>query len=185
MSLPEISALRLRATGQVVEIDWSAVFALQPPSPRVLDHRPASQRFTIQYREGAEPDERSTADALLRAISSDGLRHFPARLRELAAQCGIQSPPRVRIGLTRSRWASRSGRGTIACSLMLLFLPPALCDHVLIHELCHVRHMDHGPEFHALLRSLDPQADAHSAALRTATRDYIPRWLRIAAGERA
>ena len=184
MSLPDIPPLRLRALGQTLEIGWSPVRALQPPSPRVLDHRPAAARLTIQFREGEEPDEGAVAGALLQVLARDGARHFPRRIEVLAAQCGIPSPPHVRIGLTRSRWASRSGRGTIACSLMLLFLPPALCDHVLVHELCHVRHMDHGPAFHALLRSLDPQADTHSAALRSASRDYLPPWLRRAAGER-
>ena len=174
---PAIPPLLLRASGQRLEVAWAPVFALPPPSPRVLDHRPAASRLTLQYREGSPPDARETAAALVPFLGREAAKLFPARLRELAALHGFPAPPRVRIGLTYTRWASRSSNGTISCSVMMMFLPPALLDHVLLHELCHVEHMDHGAAFHARLRQADPQSATHSAALRSADRDYIPRWL--------
>ena len=108
-------------------------------------------------------------------------RRIPPVLAALADESGIPRPPHVRIGLTRSRWASRSSSGTVACSVHLLFVPEALFRHVLLHELVHVEHMDHSPVFHARLRQLDPLSESHSRALRSADRDYLPPWLRFSA----
>lgn len=176
-SPPAIPPLLLRASGQRLEVEWSPVFALAPPQPRVLDHRPAAQRLTLQYREGAPPSSIETASALAEFLRGEAVRLFPRRLAELAAAHGFPQPPRVRLGLTRTRWASRSSSGTVSCSVMMMFLPPALLDHILLHELCHIEHMDHGAGFHARLRQVDPLSATHAAALRSANRDYIPAWL--------
>ncbi len=47
-------------------------------------------------------------------------------------------------------------RGNINLNINLVRLPHELRDYVFLHELCHLRHMNHGPEFHALLESLCP-----------------------------
>ncbi|MEI8004044.1 MAG: M48 family metallopeptidase, partial [Methanothrix sp.] len=49
-----------------------------------------------------------------------------------------------------------SATGNIQLNCKLLFLTPELVDHVLIHELCHLRHHNHGPAFRELLLRLSP-----------------------------
>ena len=175
--LPHFPRLSLRALGQDLEVLWSPVPHLTPPAVRVLDHRPAAPRLTIQYRETPEPGADEARAALLDFLRREAARAFPPALFALADETGIARPSRVRLGLTRPRWASRSASGTISCSLLLLFLPPVLFRHILLHELCHTEHMDHGPGFHARLARLDPDARTHASALRSADRDYLPRWL--------
>lgn len=78
---------------------------------------------------------------------------LPPRLAELAGKYGFE-PSRVTIKHNRSNWGSCSARGNINLNLNLIRLPKDLQDYVILHELCHLRHMDHGTSFHRLLEEL-------------------------------
>ena len=80
---------------------------------------------------------------------------LPPRLLELARQHGFKVNG-VRVKHNRSNWGSCSVRGNINLNINLVRLPAELRDYVLLHELCHLRHMNHGREFHALLESVCP-----------------------------
>jgi predicted metal-dependent hydrolase len=56
-------------------------------------------------------------------------------------------PTGLRITDTKSRWGSCSGRGIISLSFRLIMLPEDLRDYVVVHELCHLHEMNHGPAF--------------------------------------
>lgn len=174
--------LFLRAEPARFELRSVEERSMPPGRLRLVDHRPAAQRLTLM---SAPLPESPRADAAARAAVSDMLlqfvrreaeRFFPPLLRGLAREIGVPPPSRVRIGMPRTRWASRSSSGTISCNLTLMFLPRDLVLHVMLHELAHVSHMNHGPEFHALLSRLDPLSAAHAAALKTAVRNYVPAW---------
>ena len=51
----------------------------------------------------------------------------------------------------RTRWASCSSRRNLSLNTKMLFLSPELVRYVLIHELCHTLHMEHGKEFWRLV----------------------------------
>jgi len=57
----------------------------------------------------------------------------------------------VRITSARTRWGSCSHNNNINVSYYIMQLPFHLIDFVLIHELCHTVHKNHGKEFHELL----------------------------------
>lgn len=79
--------------------------------------------------------------------------YLPVRLAELAEEHGFEYN-RVCIKNNRSNWGSCSTKGNINLNLQLMKLPKELQDFVMLHELCHLRHPNHGAEFHALLNSL-------------------------------
>ena len=88
----------------------------------------------------------------------DAMRHqakaqLPGRLAELAARYGF-TYNRVAIKHNASNWGSCSTKGNINLNLNIMRLPKVLQDYVLIHELCHLRHPDHGHGFHLLLEHL-------------------------------
>lgn len=80
---------------------------------------------------------------------------LPPRLAELAALHGF-TYNQVRIKHNSSNWGSCSELGNINLNLNLMRLPERLRDYVMLHELCHLRYMNHGPEFHSLLESVCP-----------------------------
>lgn len=63
-------------------------------------------------------------------------------------------PRRICLRDTSSRWGSRSTTGTISFSWRLGLAPYDVMRYVVMHELAHVRHMDHSPEFWATVREL-------------------------------
>lgn len=88
-------------------------------------------------------------------LRTEAKAFLPGRLRELAAMYGFEFN-QVRIKHNVSNWGSCSSKGNINLNLNLMRLPEHLRDYVMLHELCHLKQMNHGPEFHALLGSLCP-----------------------------
>ena len=78
---------------------------------------------------------------------------LPQRLAELASRYGFVYN-RVAIKHNSSNWGSCSSKDNINLNLNIMRLPEVLQDYILLHELCHLRHRNHGEEFHALLDSL-------------------------------
>ena len=108
--------------------------------------------FTIIVK---RKQRKAPSDARVEALRAQAKEELPPRLAELAALHGF-SYNRVSIKNNISNWGSCSVRGNINLNLRLVTLPPALRDYVILHELCHLRHMNHGPQFHALLEQLCP-----------------------------
>ena len=75
---------------------------------------------------------------------------LPVRLAELAGRYGF-TYNRVAIKHNSSNWGSCSAKNNINLNLNIVRLPAALQDYILLHELCHLRHHDHGHAFHLLL----------------------------------
>lgn len=80
-------------------------------------------------------------------------RELPVRLAELAQTYGF-TYNKVTIKHNATNWGSCSTKGNINLNLNLVRMPHLLRDHVMLHELCHLRHPDHGPAFHLLLEHL-------------------------------
>lgn len=67
-----------------------------------------------------------------------------------------QQQPTLRVKKMKTRWGSLSQRGYINLNLGLMQLPPELIELVVVHELCHLKHFDHGPGFKALMSDALP-----------------------------
>ena len=78
---------------------------------------------------------------------------LPSRLSQLAARYGFMYN-RVAIKHNSTNWGSCSSRNNINLNLNIVRLPVVLQDYILLHELCHLRHHDHGHAFHLLLEHL-------------------------------
>ena len=93
--------------------------------------------------------------ARVEALRAQAKAELPPRLAELAARHGF-SYNRLTIKNNVSNWGSCSAKGNINLNLRLVTLPPELRDYVLLHELCHLQYLNHGPQFHALLEQVCP-----------------------------
>ena len=103
----------------------------------------ASQKEKYKDVRQADPRE---VEALRRQAKDE----LPPRLAELAQRYGFVYK-RVTIKHNASNWGSCSTLGNINLNLNVVRLPKILQDYVLLHELCHLRHQDHGHAFHLLL----------------------------------
>lgn len=84
--------------------------------------------------------------------------HLPARTRELAAQHSqlLPAPGTVNVRKMKRRWGTCHSGGAIWLNRELIKKDPELIDYVIIHELCHLIHANHGKEYYALLESIIP-----------------------------
>jgi predicted metal-dependent hydrolase len=73
-------------------------------------------------------------------------RELPARVLELAARHGL-TVNRVTVRSQKSRWGSCSRRGTISLNWRLIQTPAFVSDYICLHELMHLRQMNHSPRF--------------------------------------
>ena len=97
----------------------------------------------------ADLPEGETVDTLRAAAKA----YLPDRLRSLAERYGFRFN-RVAIKHNTSNWGSCSSKGNINLNLNLMRVPVPLQDYILLHELTHLRHPDHGTGFHAELERL-------------------------------
>ncbi|MBE6227412.1 MAG: M48 family metallopeptidase [Bacteroidales bacterium] len=95
-------------------------------------------------------DVRPAAPGEIEALRRQAKAELPPRLAGLAARYGFIYN-KVTIKHNASNWGSCSSKGNINLNLNIVRLPKVLQDYILLHELCHLRHQDHGHAFHLLL----------------------------------
>jgi predicted metal-dependent hydrolase len=83
---------------------------------------------------------------------------FPGRVMELAVQFGLQVK-RVSVRDQRSRWGSCSTRGNIALNYRLVQTPEFVRDYVIVHELMHLKEMNHSNRFWKLVHEAFPRTE--------------------------
>lgn len=89
-------------------------------------------------------------DAEIEELRKRARTELPPRMVQLASRYGFVYN-RVSIKHNATNWGSCSSKGNINLNLNIVRLPRLLQDYVLLHELCHLRHQDHGHAFHLLL----------------------------------
>ena len=106
----------------------------------------AKQQERFKDVKVASPDEVSE---LRRRAKSE----LPQRLAHLASRYGFVYN-RVALKHNATNWGSCSTKNNINLNINVVRLPLVLQDYILLHELCHLRHHDHGDGFHLLLEHL-------------------------------
>ena len=64
---------------------------------------------------------------------------------------------KISIREQKTRWGSCDSNGNISLNSKLIFLPRPLVRYIMIHELCHTRHLNHSKRFWALVAKFDPE----------------------------
>ena len=81
-------------------------------------------------------------------------------------------PENVAIRAQATRWGSCSTRGTISLNFRLLFLEKREIDCLLLHEVCHLKHLNHGKRFWGLM-------EKHMAGAKERDRKLGEGWKRL------
>lgn len=162
--------IELPAVDRLVQVDYRA-----DPSATAVRYRLAGDTLRLS---GRTDDEGLCVRALRRWLATVAKAEFAPRLRALSDLTGIPYG-RMQVRAQRSCWGSRSSSGTISLNLSLLFLRPELLRYLLVHELCHGRHMNHSRRFWALVEKHQPGSRGLDRELGEAWRD-VPVWLGLA-----
>lgn len=80
---------------------------------------------------------------------------WPGQLQAWAERTGLQ-PASLKIRSYKSRWGACTARGAISLNTLLLMAPDEVQEYVMIHELCHLRHLNHSADYWTLVASWCP-----------------------------
>jgi len=91
---------------------------------------------------------------------------FQARLQALLpSTLWVTQTPALKLQIMQTQWGNYSPGGTITLNPHLIKAPRDCIDHVLFHELCHLKERNHSPAFWALLERVMPDWERHKARL--------------------
>jgi len=113
-------------------------------------YEPRDGTKTVKYRSGGRKvvlsgrttDDNLCVAALKRWLTGVARTEYAPRLSSLSALTG-NSFLKMHVRGQRTCWGSHSSSGTISLNYCLMFLDPAHLRYVMIHELCHAKHMNH------------------------------------------
>lgn len=111
-----------------------------------------AQKKEAQRDKCYTPEQRSALEKRYREAAKE---YFPKRAAYYAYLLGV-SYDRIRIAGQKTRWGSCSSNKTLSFNWKLMLAPPKVLDYVVVHEVCHLREMNHSPRFWALVESLMP-----------------------------
>ena len=104
-------------------------------------------------------------EAELKEMTKKAKEIIPERAAYYAPLVGVDYG-RITIRHQRTRWGSCSSNKTLSFSWRIMLAPPRVTDYVVIHEVCHLRHMNHSKEFWNMVESLDPDYKEHRRWLK-------------------
>ena len=138
---------------------------------RVCEHE--SSKLLVRVADPA--DRLQVSAALLSWLGERASAYLPRLLATLSFETGIDYR-QVQLRRQRTRWGSCSANGTISLNVCLMFQRPAVARYLLVHELCHRRHMNHSQRFWGVVEGFEPQWRALDAELLAGWR-RVPAWV--------
>lgn len=116
----------------------------------------AGERLVVTLPDQGGPE--AVRRALARWRQSEAARIFPERLSACHRHAiWLAVPhPQLRLRVMRSRWGTCNARGMITLNTRLIQAPIECIDYVILHELCHLRELNHSARYYALLEQVLP-----------------------------
>jgi predicted metal-dependent hydrolase len=174
--------------------DLSTAVAMDDSRPASVKLPAIGRHYAVEYAFSAEPtarvrvagenvlvvsgplhNDRAIAAALRNWLADLAQEQLGNELAKVAAEGGFRYA-RAQIRRQRTRWGSCSASGTISLNVCLLFLRPQVLRYLLVHELCHTRHMNHSAKFWALVASFEPDYRALDRELLRGWQS-VPGWM--------
>ena len=108
---------------------------------------------------------KSPAEMLKTWLRATAAAEIPGRV--LATNEALGFPlARINVRDQKTKWGACSARGNLSFNWRLVLAPVEVLDYVILHELCHLRELNHSHRFWKLLRSLRPEYESQRAWLR-------------------
>ena len=101
----------------------------------------------------------------LRALAQRAREYLPERVSYYAPLIGV-TPGRITVRSQRTKWGSCSAKGNLSFNCILMLTPPEVIDSVVVHELCHLKEMNHSDRFYREVYRAFPEYDKWNGWLK-------------------
>ncbi len=145
---------------------------LGAPSQDQNDSLPGIAKTTLHIGLAHDATPEQIRDSVQAWLMRQAKQVFTERLNHFAPQLGVQWR-KLSLSSAGTRWGSASADGSIRLNWRLIHFKPSVIDYVVVHELSHLRVMDHSPRFWDTVKAVVPDY----AELRSQlTDEAMPRW---------
>ena len=114
--------------------------------------------------------EKELTPLQIKAYTDAAKKILPEKVRYYSGIMGIY-PTAITVTGARTRFGSCSGKNRICFSYHLMRYPEAAIDYVVVHELAHIKHKNHGKEFYAFIEKFLPDYKEREKILRSAPKN--------------
>jgi len=121
----------------------------------VESHADWIARHLERQRQKAEKMPPAPTQAEIEALKAKARAVLPEKVAFWSRKMGV-TPTGIKITTARRRYGSCSGKNSLCFSCFLMNYPEEAIDLVVVHELCHIKVRNHGPDFYALLEQYLP-----------------------------
>ena len=141
------------------------------PRQKILDFVAEKENWIQKHMKRME--ERKKEQEIFAQVSGEELqmlttaakREIPGIVERYAKIMGVDYG-RITIRHQKTRWGSCSSKGNLNFNCYLMLAPQEVLEYVVVHELAHIAHKNHGPQFWALVERYLPDYRARRAMLR-------------------
>ena len=109
----------------------------------------------IRYEETRRVKEKQFTDDDIRKMKDEAKMVIPDRVKYYAGIMGVTFG-KITIKNQKTRWGSCSSKGNLNFNCLLMLTPDKVRDYVVIHELCHLKQMNHSKMFWAEVEKVMP-----------------------------
>lgn len=102
----------------------------------------------------------------IKELKKRGKKQIPMEVSEAAGEMGVHYN-RIAVRMQKTLWGSCSSKGNLNFNCLLVLLPENVRRYVIVHELCHLRQMDHSPAFWRLVEKYQPSYKEDRKQLRS------------------
>lgn len=124
-------------------------------SGRVIEEFIARHQDWIERRQAEFIPPKVYSQEELSRLRRAAKEEFPSRVAHFAPLVGV-APKGIKITSARTRYGSCSSTGNLCFSLFLMEKSARAIDYVVVHELCHLKRMDHSPAFYREIEKILP-----------------------------
>ena len=166
-------AIQISGNGEVI-----VRAPLRMPRTEIMKFVDSKADWIARHQEAVRNHLQITGDVFseeeLRQLAADAKEDIPRRVAKFAPLVGV-TYGRITIRAQKTRWGSCSGKGNLNFNCLVMLCPEDVRDYVVVHELCHLKEMNHSARFWAEVKKILPDYAAKKKWLEVNGREFIGR----------